>query len=116
MKLKLNNQLLNKNVWNSIQTYKGILSVNKLTQEQVNEYESVKKLSEKLICDNFNRNPTFNQVRKTITGYSVSKCCYVKRKQNCFWTVNININLNEATILYDKECPHKNPKKLKSFY
>ena len=107
------NQVLNKNVWKSFKR-NGVLLKKNLNMEQIKEHDKIKKLSELVIMDNFDRNPTFLHIYKTNNGYSVSKQCSFKNKKECNWTFKINIKSNEAIIACDKNCQHKNPIKHKS--
>lgn len=108
VKLKPNKKL-DKNIWNCLP--KGTVNRENIK----NEFEIIKNLSEHLIVDNFNRNPTFHRIRKTINGYSIDRHCYTKGKSACYWIININLNKNEATLSCSKNCLHYNPKKIKSF-
>lgn len=103
------NQKLDTNIWNCLP--KGTVNRKNIK----NEFEIIKNLSEHLIVDNFNRNPTFHRIRKTINGYSIDRHCYTKGKSACYWIININLNNNEATLSCSKNCLHYNPKKIKSF-
>ena len=103
------NQKLDKNIWNCLP--KGTVNRKNIK----NEFEIIKNLSEQLIVNNFNRNPTFHRIRKTINGYSIDRHCYTKGKSACYWIININLNNNEATLSCSKNCLHYNPKKIKSF-
>ena len=114
IEIKLNpNQILNKNIWKSFKIdhiFKNGKIIRKiLNKEQNDEFDLIKKLSEKLIADNFHRNPTFNHILKTSNGYTIKKSCVIKQKLNCIWKICININTNEAFLSCNKECEHKNP-------
>jgi hypothetical protein len=114
-------QILNKNIWKSltgdkIRSNNVIISKN-LTVDQSAEYDLLKKLSEQLIINNYDRNPTFNRITKTSIGYRINRVC-PKKKTLCSWNININVNTNEAILsCSNKDCKHNNQRKLKSkFY
>jgi hypothetical protein len=101
---------LNKNVWKSftgehINKKRNILRKN-LNKDQIIEYDLLRNLSEKLIMDNYERNPTFRRITKTGAGYSISRTCY-QNKADCNWNINININNNETILSCSKKCDHK---------
>ena len=85
-----------------------------LNKDQTIDYELLKKISVELILDNYDRNPTFKSIIKTSTGYTIIRACTIKRKSDCNWNININMNTNEACLSCNKQCEHKNPIKLKS--
>ena len=85
-----------------------------MTVDQSSEYDLLKKLSEELIVNNYDRNPTFNQITKTSTGYTIQRRCCINRQHLCYWSIKINVNTNEATLSCSHDCQHKNPKKNKS--
>jgi hypothetical protein len=108
-------QILNKNIWKSFN--KGKICRKQLnSNEQKNEYEKIKNVSEQLLVDNLNRNTSFDRIIKSLTGYSISRCCYVNNKKACFWKINININKNEATLSSNSNCDHENQRKNKSLF
>jgi hypothetical protein len=120
---------LNQNVWKSFKCeninkggsrpvliFNGQIMRKTLNQEQAVEYDFIKKLSEKLIFDNYGRNPTFRCITKTSIGYSITRTCNIKQKVNCRWNININIDTNEAILSCNKECQHKNPIKYKGLF
>ena len=80
-----------------------------LNKEQIVEYDLIKKLSEKLIIDNYGRNPTFQNMKKTKIGYTITRFCKPKQKVDCRWNIYIKIDTNEAILTCNKECQHKNP-------
>jgi hypothetical protein len=82
-----------------------------LNNDQIIEYDLLKKLSEELIVDNFKRNPTFYFLMKTSSGYTIYSKCSLKQKIICRWAININIDTNEAILSCNEECEHKNPNK-----
>jgi len=109
---------LNKNIWKSltgdkISSKKTIISKN-LTVDQSSEYDLLKKLSEELIANNYNRHPTFSRILKTSTGYTIQRRCCIKSQYLCWWSIKINVNTNEATLSCTQDCQHQNPKKNKS--
>ena len=121
IKIKLKpNQFLNKNIWKSFKkenfqkdrdfsrTYGRIIRKT-LNKEQTVEYDLIKKLSEKLIIDNYGRNPTFQNMKKTKIGYTITRFCKPKQKVDCRWNIYIKIDTNEAILTCNKECQHKNP-------
>jgi len=80
---------LNQNVWKSFKCeninkggsrpvliFNGQIMRKTLNQEQAVEYDFIKKLSEKLIFDNYGRNPTFRCITKTSIGYSLMRLFY----------------------------------------
>ena len=77
--------------------------------EQNVEFDLIKNLSEKLIVDNYNRNPAFLFIKKTKIGYSITRICKAKQIVYCNWIIHINIDTNEAILSCNKECEHKNP-------
>ena len=105
--------MLNKNIWKNFEHY-GFLKKKDLNTEEKEEYDKMKKLSEHLFIDNFNRNPTFRSIAKTCNGYTIKRTCFKLRKHDCFWYIKININTNEAILTCNKDCHHTNPKKRKS--
>jgi hypothetical protein len=121
---------LNKNVWKSFKSENFIreskvrafsktiseIIRKTLNQEQIVEYDLIKTLSEKLIFDNYGRNPTFRYITKTSIGYSITRTCNIKQKVDCRWNININIDANEAILSCNKECQHKNPIKYKGLF
>ena len=121
IKIKLKpNQFLNKNVWKSFKSENfqkdrvfsrtnGKIVRKTLNKEQAVEYELIKTLSEKLIIDNYGRNPTFRYITKTKIGYTLTRTCKPKQKFNCRWNIYIKIDTNEANLTCNKECQHKNP-------
>jgi hypothetical protein len=130
-KLKINfkfNQFFNKNIWKSFKnenfirkskkassiTYGQILRKT-LNKEQIVEFDFIKKLSEKFIIDNYNRNPTFQKILKTSIGYTIGRTCSLKSQKFCSWTILINIDTNEVILSCSKECQHKYPIKYKGF-
>jgi len=111
-------QILNKNIWKSltgdkISTNNVILSKN-LTLDQSAEYDLLKKLSEQLIINNYDRNPTFHKLTKTSTGYTIQRKCCINYQYLCCWSIKINVNTNEATLSCNHDCQHKNPEKRKN--
>lgn len=115
--VNLNSDLnLNINIWNSITKLKrdGRISKNDLNQDQIEEYNKLKNLSENLINVHFDRNPSFNYITKISTGYRITRVCNIQNKRVCYWTINININTNETKLSCDKDCQHTNPSKKKS--
>jgi len=123
IKIKLKpNQFLNKNVWKSLKCENftrqsdtansksnGQIVRKTLKNDQIVEYDFIKKLSEKLIIDNYGRNPTFQNITKTKIGYTITRTCKPKQKFNCRWNIYIKIDTNEAILTCNKECQHKNP-------
>ena len=120
---------MNKNVWKSFKrenfTRQSDTAISKsngkivgktLNQEQIVEYDLIKTLSEKLIIDNYGRNPTLRYIAKTKIGYTITKICKIKQKDDCRWNININIDTNEAFLTCNKECQHKNPIKYKGLF
>jgi hypothetical protein len=120
---------LNKNVWKSFKsenfTRQSDTAISKsngqivgktLNQEQIVEYDLIKTLSEKLIFDNYGRNPTLRYIAKTKIGYTIMRICKSKQKVDCRWNININIDTNEAILSCNKECQHKNPIKYKGLF
>jgi hypothetical protein len=105
--------MLNKNIWKNFE-HNGILKKKDLNTEEKEEYDKIKKLSEQLIIDNFNRNPTFLYIAKTCNGYTIARICPILRKQDCLWYIKINLNTNKAILTCNKDCHHTNPKKNKS--
>ncbi len=83
-----------------------------LNQDQIVEFDMVRNLSEKLIIDNYDRNPAFDCIKKTLNGYVIHRRCRLKNKHLCGW--NININTNEAILSCSRECEHTNPIKRKN--
>ena len=65
--------------------------------------------SEKLIVDNFHRNPTFQHVSKTSTGYSIQRYWCKEKVKVCDWVVYISMDTNVAKLTCNKVCKHKNP-------
>jgi hypothetical protein len=129
IKIKLKpNQSLNKNVWKSYKsenisqqsnralskTYGHILRKT-LNNDQIVEYDLIKKLSEKFIIDNYDRNPTFRKISKTSIGYTITRSCVMKQKVDCRWKININMDTNEVILSCSKECQDENPIKHKGF-
>ena len=49
-----------------------------LNKDQNDEYELLKNISEKLIVDNYHRNPIFQIIIKTSIGYTVTRRCHKK--------------------------------------
>lgn len=119
-KIKLKtNQMLSENVWESLTNFhisknSQIIKKN-LNKKQSKEFDKIKNVSEQLLIENFKRNPTFRQIRKTNFGYSIDRYCFIQGKKECYWVINIKIRNNEATLSCNKDCQHKNPKK-KSIY
>jgi hypothetical protein len=123
IKIKLKpNQFLNKNVWKSfksenftrnsdtaISKSNGKIVRKTLNKEQAVEYELIKTLSVKLIIDNYGRNPTFQNMKKTKIGYTITRFCKPKQKVDCRWNIYIKIDTNEAILTCNKECQNKNP-------
>jgi hypothetical protein len=106
------NQTMDKNIWKSFKdenfdSRKGIRRKT-LKKDQIIEFDLIKNLSEKLIIGNFNRNPTFKQIRKTFNGYFIQRRCYLKSKYLCGWSINLNINTNEALLSCGRVCEHTN--------
>ena len=105
---------MNKNVWKSLKS-ENINRRNRtimrktLNKDQTIDYELLKKISVELILDNYDRNPTFEFIKKSINGYDIYKKCHFKHKKVCRWLININIDTNEAILSCNKECEHKNP-------
>ena len=106
--------MLNKNIWMNFEHYGFLKKKDLNTEEKSEEYDKIKKLSEQLIIDNFNRNSTFLYIAKTCKGYTISRRCCILRKLDCLWYIKININTNEAILTCNKDCHHTNPKKHKS--
>jgi hypothetical protein len=104
---------LNKNIWKSFKSNhthsNGKIIRKTLNKDQNDENDLIKKLSERLIADNFHRNPTFNYILKTSNGYTITRFCIIKHKVDCTWNIYINIDKNEAILTCNKECEHKNP-------
>ena len=115
-KIKLKtNQMLSENIWESLTNFhisknSQIIKKN-LNKKQSKEFDKIKNVSEQLLIENFKRNPTFRQIRKTNFGYSVDRYCFIQGKKECYWVINIKIRNNEATLSCNKDCQHKNPKK-----
>jgi len=115
-KIKLKtNQMLSENIWESLTNFhisknSQIIKKN-LNKKQSKEFDKIKNVSEQLIIENFKRNPTFRQIRKTNFGYSIDRYCFIQGKKECYWVINIKIRNNEATLSCNKDCQHKNPKK-----
>jgi hypothetical protein len=112
---------LSKNVWKSFigehtNTKSGTILTKTLNKNQIIEHDLIKKLSLKLIFDNYNRTPLFQYARKTSIGYNIVRCCWLKKKTVCSWLIKININTNEAILSCNKECQHKNPNKNKGLF
>jgi hypothetical protein len=103
-------QTLSKNFWKSLKSnhiYKNGYIIRKtFNKEQNNEYDLIKKLSEKFIVDNYHRNPTFHHISKTSNGYAITKHCEIKQKVNCIWNIYISIDKNEAILTCNKEFEH----------
>ena len=109
---------MNKNIWKSltgdkISSKKTIISKN-LTVDQSSEYDLLKKLSEELIVNNYDRHPAFKDITKTSTGYTIQKVCCINNQNLCYWSIKINVNTNEATLSCNHDCQHKNPEKRKN--
>ena len=85
-----------------------------LTTDQSAEFDLLKKLSEQLIVNNYDRNPTYHRITKTSTGYTIQKVCCINNQNLCYWSIKINVNKNEATLSCTQDCQHKNQKKHKS--
>jgi len=122
---------LNKNIWKSFkkenfwksfksenfnnESNRALLKTNgriirkTLNKEQTVEYDLIKKLSEKLIIDNYGRNPTFRYIAKTSIGYTITRTCKPKQIICSSWNIYIKIDTNEAILTCNKECQHKNP-------
>ncbi len=103
IEIKLNpNQILNKNIWKSFKSNhthsNGKIIRKNLIKDQNDENDLIKKLSEKLIADNFHRNPTFNHILKTSNGYTITRLCKIKHKVDCKWNIYINIDKNECLL------------------
>jgi hypothetical protein len=103
---------MDKNIWESFkdENFDGKKGIRRKTlkKDQIIEFDLIKNLSEKLIIDNFNRNPTFKQIRKTVNGYIISRQCYLKSKFLCGWSINLNIKTNEALLSCGRVCEHTN--------
>ena len=104
---------MSKNVWQSftnqqIDKNSRILDkkINKLDQKV--EHNLLRKLSENLIIENCEINPSFRHIRKISSGYSLNSRCLIKGIYHCAWTINLNIQTNEAFLSYPKKCTHKN--------
>ena len=80
-----------------------------MNKDQIAEYDLLRNISEKLLADNYHRNPIFQCLIKMSSGYSIQRYCFFKCKRMCRWTININIIVNEAIVSCNKECEHKNP-------
>jgi hypothetical protein len=111
---------LNKNVWKSL-TSDNINKKRKVLRTTLNieqnvEFDLIKNLSEKLIVDKYNRNPAFLFIKKTKTGYSITRICREKQTVNCNWIIHINIDTNEAILSCNKECQHENPFRNKGLF
>jgi hypothetical protein len=104
---------LNKNIWNSFKRNhthsNGNIIRKALNRDQNDEYDLIKKLSEKLIVDNYHRNPTFEYITKRKFGYNITRKCRTKRIIYCRWNIDINMNTNEAILSCNKQCQHENP-------
>ena len=89
------NQTMDKNIWESFkdENFDGKKGIRRKTlkKDQIIEFDLIKNLSEKLIIDNFNRNPTFKQIRKTVNGYNIIRQCSLKSKYLCIWSINFII-------------------------
>ena len=110
---------MDKNIWKSFKSENyvhrnKIIMRKTLKKDQIVEFDLIKNLSEKLIIDNYDRNPTFDYIKKTINGYIINRRCYLKNKRLCGWNINININTNEAILSRSRECEHTNPSKRKN--
>ena len=87
-----------------------------LNKDQIAEYDLLKNISEKLLADNYHRNPMFQFLIKTRIGYTIARYCRLKNKIYCRWNIYINIEKNEAFLSCNKECEHKNPIKRKGLF
>ena len=72
------------------------LSRSNLKISQIKEYDLIQYLSEQLIIDNFNRKTKLLKIKYTSHGYSIDRIS--RKKDNCNWNINIDLNSNEATI------------------
>ena len=92
----------------SVSKTNGQIKRTTLNKEQIVEYDLIKNLSEKLIIDNYCRNPTFRHITKTKIGYTITRVCKMKQITCTRWNIYINIDTDEAILTCDKECQHKN--------
>ena len=81
-------QILNKNIWKSLTgdkiSSRNVILNRDLTVDQSAEYDLLKKLSEQLIINNYDRNPTFHKLTKTSTGYTIQRRCCIKSQFLCY--------------------------------
>ena len=108
--------MLNKNIWKSIKNniQNRYISKKDLNKKQNREYDIIKNIAQKLIIDNFSRNPPFSYIRKSPNGFKINFRCFFQYKRVCNWNVNIDINTKESIISCDSECKHENPNRKKS--
>jgi hypothetical protein len=111
---------LDKNIWeslnsNQINKSRKILRTT-LDRNQIIEYDLIKDLSEKLILDSYNKNPTFERILKTSYGYNIIRSCHLRTETLCRWNISINIDTNEAILSSNKKCQHNNPIKRKGLF
>jgi len=111
---------LNKNVFKSFESNQmsknAIILRKTLSKDQNVEYDLIKNLSEKLIVNNYKKNPKFIQIRKRIHGYTIYRRCCEKQICYCIWSININIDTNEVILSCNKECQHINPNNYKGLF
>jgi hypothetical protein len=114
VKLK-SDQILNKNEWKMFKNSRSCFLFKKgFNKRQIEEDEIIKKLSEQLIVDNYNRNPTYTKTIKSPNGYKIQRRCCFKNQHLCKWPINIDRNINEANLSCDSQCNHTAQKKLES--
>jgi hypothetical protein len=100
-------QNLNKKIWENISNTNNYIVQKTLNNDQSAEYNLLKNLSDELMIANYKRNPIFNSIRKTCSGYTLYRHCIFQSKHTCTWIIKININTNEAKISCQEECNHE---------
>lgn len=80
-------QKLNKKIWENISNTNNYIVQKTLTNDQSAEYNLLKNLLDELMIANYKRNPIFNSIRKTCSGYTLYRHCIFQSRHKCTWIV-----------------------------
>ena len=98
--IKLNkNQILNKNVWESLKN--GHIYLINLSTDQRKQYEFIKELSKNLLAKNYDLNSTSSWIKRTFYGYYIRLHCEIA---GIYCYTKINVNKNKATLSLSNSC------------
>ena len=83
---------LDKNIWDSMKNEATLthIKINEMTSSQLDVYFYLNDLMKQVISTKFGKNTRSNLIRKTLSGYTVRRFCYVN---NCLsaWILNVKV-------------------------